>query len=49
MGCHFCADEAFAILAILGGIKFIPTWVRGIWGRRHKDCANSQHNHGDKS
>jgi hypothetical protein len=35
MGCHFCADEAFAIFAILGGIKFIPTWVRGIWARRH--------------
>jgi len=35
MGCHFCQDELFTIMAILGGVKLIPMWVRSIWAKRH--------------
>jgi hypothetical protein len=36
MGCHFCADELFTIVFILGSVKLIPAWVRGVWARRHQ-------------
>jgi hypothetical protein len=47
MGFHFCADELFAILTILAGWKYVPGWVRGVWGRRHRDCSNPGHDHKD--
>lgn len=46
MGCHFCADEMFAIFAILGGVKFLPGWVRAMWSRRHaKPTCQHDHSH----
>lgn len=44
MGCHFCQDELFAVVAILGGAKLIPMWVRSIWARRHSK-PNCKHDH----
>lgn len=36
MGCHFCADEMFAIFAIMGGIKYLPRWIMAMWTGRHQ-------------
>lgn len=47
MGCpHFCADELMAILAVLGGIRYIPSWVRMMWAKRHqKPVCRHDHEH----
>lgn len=44
MGCHFCQDELFAILALLAGVRYLPGWVRGLWSRRHEK-PNCHHDH----
>jgi hypothetical protein len=47
MGCHFCADEMFAIVAILSGIKYIPGWIRTMWNFRHTKFKVGSCRHGD--
>jgi hypothetical protein len=47
MGCHFCQDELFAVLAILTGWRYIPGWVRAAWATRHKK-PTCHHNHDHK-
>jgi hypothetical protein len=47
MGCHFCADEMFAAMAILTSVRYVPQFVRGIWARRHKKPV-CQHDHDHK-
>jgi hypothetical protein len=49
VGCHFCGDELIAIFMVLGGVKYIPTWIKGVWARRHKACQNPNHEHGGQS
>ncbi len=40
---HICMDEIFALLAILGGVRYIPGWVRAVWNGRHwkPNCKHS--------
>jgi hypothetical protein len=46
MGCHWCADETFAILALLTGVRYLPAWARAIWGTRHrKPACRHEHEH----
>lgn len=49
MGCHWCADEMFAVFAVLGAVRFIPGWIRARWDARHqKPQCCPQHPHEEK-
>lgn len=46
MGCHFCQDELFGILAVFTVFKFIPGYVKAAWASRHKKpCCHHDHDH----
>ena len=30
-GCHFCADEMFAIMSVFGSIGLIGPWLKARW------------------
>lgn len=48
MGCHWCADEMFALMAILTSARYVPMFIKNLWGRRHqKPICQHDHTHHD--
>ena len=46
---HFCADEAAALLLLVPGARYVLTWFRDVWKRRHeKPVCTHDHEHKDK-